>query len=193
MHRLFHLLASETDSRSLLVSWNPLVSWRIFLFLVFPSLSRFIGVLVYSARWNHFWQLNKTLAQILSYLYSCINPFALYFLSSTFRHFYNRYLFFWRKQWCFRPAKSFDERQGPETLTFMELGRRSSANNSITAFSETNRIRLGSFFHQQNGQARVYRYVTSQKMSSDSEIWSNSSICVSFFSRVLFLSNTGDL
>ncbi|CAF5226969.1 unnamed protein product, partial [Rotaria magnacalcarata] len=37
----------------------------------------FIGVLVYSAPWNHYWQFNKTLALIFSYTYSCINPFAL--------------------------------------------------------------------------------------------------------------------
>ena len=63
----------------------------------FFSLLRFIGVLVYSCRWNYFWQINKTLALVLSNIYSCINPFALFFLSSTFRHFFKRYLCCWTK------------------------------------------------------------------------------------------------
>ncbi|CAF1006132.1 unnamed protein product, partial [Didymodactylos carnosus] len=60
----------------------------------------YIGVIIYHSKWNYFWHINKTTALLLSYIYSCINPFALYFLSSTFRHFYNRYLFFWTNISC---------------------------------------------------------------------------------------------
>ncbi|CAF4487575.1 unnamed protein product, partial [Didymodactylos carnosus] len=60
----------------------------------------YIGVIVYHSKWNYFWHINKTAALLLSYIYSCINPFALYFLSSTFRHFYKRYLFFWTNISC---------------------------------------------------------------------------------------------
>ncbi|XP_069128562.1 neuropeptide CCHamide-1 receptor-like [Argopecten irradians] len=42
---------------------------------------------------NTFWIWFKLIGFCLTYVYSCINPYALYFLSSQFRKYYNRYLF----------------------------------------------------------------------------------------------------
>jgi gastrin-releasing peptide receptor len=39
-----------------------------------------------------FWHVFKITAFCVSYVYSCVNPYALYFLSSQFRKYYNRYL-----------------------------------------------------------------------------------------------------
>lgn len=42
---------------------------------------------------NDFWIWFKVFGFCLTYVYSCVNPYALYFLSSQFRKYYNRYLF----------------------------------------------------------------------------------------------------
>ena len=42
---------------------------------------------------NMFWNVFKITSFCLTYVYSCVNPYALYFLSSQFRKYYNRYLF----------------------------------------------------------------------------------------------------
>lgn len=42
--------------------------------------------------YNMFWHVFKIVAFCLSYINSCINPLALYFLSRQFRRYYNRYL-----------------------------------------------------------------------------------------------------
>ncbi|XP_033741715.1 neuropeptide CCHamide-1 receptor-like [Pecten maximus] len=42
---------------------------------------------------SEFWVWFKLLGFCLTYVYSCVNPYALYFLSSQFRKYYNRYLF----------------------------------------------------------------------------------------------------
>jgi hypothetical protein len=42
---------------------------------------------------SHFLQVFKITGFCLTFINSCINPFALYFLSSQFRKYYNRYLF----------------------------------------------------------------------------------------------------
>ncbi|CAF0887354.1 unnamed protein product [Rotaria sp. Silwood1] len=105
----------------------------------------FIGVLVYSSGWNHFWQINKTIALILTNIYSCINPFALYFLSSTFRHFYKRYLCFWSNKTCCsqrRSIKYTQRRRTQELITNSDYKRRSSVNNTtMTVYYELNRIK----------------------------------------------------
>ena len=45
------------------------------------------------AEYNMFWHVFKITGFCLTYIYSCVNPYALYFLSSQFRRHYNRYLF----------------------------------------------------------------------------------------------------
>ncbi|GFN84661.1 neuromedin-b receptor [Plakobranchus ocellatus] len=42
---------------------------------------------------NDFWLAFKITGFCLTFINSCVNPFALYFLSSHFRKYYNRYLF----------------------------------------------------------------------------------------------------
>lgn len=117
----------------------------------FQSYFRFIGVLVYSSRWNHFWQINKTLALVLTYIYSCINPVALYFLSSTFHHFYNRYLCFWTNIICSKRYLS-TRRETQESSTPNDYRRRSSStNNTMTTMPyELNRIKIPKYIQQQS-------------------------------------------
>ncbi|XP_052807727.1 neuropeptide CCHamide-1 receptor-like [Mya arenaria] len=43
--------------------------------------------------YNMSWHVLKITSFCLTYIYSCVNPYALYFLSSQFRKYYNRYLF----------------------------------------------------------------------------------------------------
>ena len=59
-------------------------------------LPRHIYILAYyisSAMYNMFWHVLKITAFCLTYIYSSVNPFVLYFLSSQFRKHFNRYLF----------------------------------------------------------------------------------------------------
>lgn len=59
-------------------------------------LPRHIFVLWYAfdtEGFTFFWFIFKTISICLTYAYSCVNPYALYFLSSQFRKHYNRYLF----------------------------------------------------------------------------------------------------
>ena len=44
-------------------------------------------------QFNMFWMVFKILGFCLSFMNSCINPVALYFLSNQFRRYYHRYLF----------------------------------------------------------------------------------------------------
>jgi hypothetical protein len=112
---------------------------------------RFIGVLVYSSRWNYFWQINKTLALILTYIYSCINPFALYFLSSTFRHFYKRYLCFWTNTTCCLERHLTIRRRTQESTTPNDYRHSSSANNTITTnYYDLSRLKAPNYFQQQS-------------------------------------------
>jgi len=138
-------------------------SWNLF--------HRYIGVIVYSASWNHFWQFNKTLALILSYVYSCINPFALYFLSSTFRHFYKHYLFFWTSTSCCSSKRHLDDRiqrrRTGELGTFSECQPRSSANNFTTVVHDSNRTR-NSTFCQPQSPVKTHRCMTSDGTSAES-------------------------
>ncbi len=134
------------------------------------KLLRFIGVIVYTARWNHFWQFNKTLALILSYIYSCINPFALYFLSSTFRHFYKRYLFFWTNtSSCCSKSRGFNinqRRRTGETTTVSDYQRRSSANNVTSIYYDLNRMKNPNSY--QHSPIRMQRYMASDGTSTES-------------------------
>ncbi|CAF0976778.1 unnamed protein product [Adineta steineri] len=113
----------------------------------------FIGVLVYSSDWNLFWQINKTIGLILTYIYSCINPFALYFLSSTFRHFYKRHLCFWSNTTCHSSRKliKFKNRHPSRQISITtNYQRRSSLNNSSTFYDDLNRIKTSKYYQQQS-------------------------------------------
>ncbi len=113
------------------------------------SYVRFIGVLVYSSRWNLFWQINKTIGLILTYVYSCINPFALYFLSSTFRHFYKRHLCFWsnRKFSSKKHLVIYEQRHPIRELTSTSHCQRpSSIHNSRTIYYDINRIKTSKYY-----------------------------------------------
>lgn len=134
---------------------------------------RFIGVILYSASWNHFWQLNKTLALVLSYTYSCINPFALYFLSSTFRHFYKRYLFFWTNTtWlcCSKKHQNnhIERRRTGETVTVSESIRRSSTNNTTSVYYDLNRIKTPMSYQRTQNSRRTQRNLASDGTSTES-------------------------
>ncbi|XP_076079754.1 neuropeptide CCHamide-2 receptor-like [Mytilus galloprovincialis] len=59
-------------------------------------LPRHIYVLWYAydeEGFTEFWMIFKVVSICFMYAYSCVNPYALYFLSSQFRKYYNRYLF----------------------------------------------------------------------------------------------------
>lgn len=145
---------------------------------------RFICVILYSAKWNHFWQFNKTLALILSYIYSCINPFALYFLSSTFRHFYKRYLFFWTHTSCCCCCCCFGERHHTNKLqrrrtgemtTLTEYPHRSSTNTMSSIYYDLNRIKTCNVNQQGQNSIKMQRLITSDKLSTASAIVTQSS------------------
>ena len=66
------------------------------LIFVICWLPRHIYILWYNystEEYNMFWHVFKITSFCLTYIYSCVNPYALYFLSSQFRKYYNRYLF----------------------------------------------------------------------------------------------------
>lgn len=134
---------------------------------------RFIGVLVYSAPWNHYWQFNKTLALILSYIYSCINPFALYFLSTTFRHFYKRYLFFWTNTSCCAKGHLTHQtrrHRAGDLLTMSEYQRNSSVNNVSTYYYDLNRAKNSSFHQTQQSSIKMHRYAPTEVTADENRI-----------------------
>jgi len=59
-----------------------------------------------------FWHVFKILAFCLSFINSCVNPLALYFLSRQFRRYYDRYLFCW----CRRPVPTTADERGAAAL-----------------------------------------------------------------------------
>ncbi|KAK2146303.1 hypothetical protein LSH36_617g02002 [Paralvinella palmiformis] len=62
------------------VCWFPLYLYRIWYYFL-------------PGDFNLFWYVFKFLSFCLAFANSCVNPFALYFLSKQFRRYYNRYLF----------------------------------------------------------------------------------------------------
>lgn len=131
-------------------------------------------MIVYSAGWSHFWQLNKTIALILSYVYSCINPFALYFLSSTFRHFYKRYLFFWTQTSCCyskgHPGKKLRRCRTGEMTTLTEYPHRSSTNTMSSIYYDLNRIKTGNGNQQGPNSIKMQRFLPADRTSTASAI-----------------------
>jgi hypothetical protein len=76
---------------------------------------------------------------VLTYVYACINPFALYFLSSTFRHFYKRYLC------CCSNRHAIEHRQRRPTRDLTSSSnnqhRPSVTNTSTAVYYDLNRIK----------------------------------------------------
>ncbi|CAF0867538.1 unnamed protein product [Adineta ricciae] len=178
---ILHTLYQDVKSRKQLRARHKVAKTVLFLCTVFficwlpkqiHDLYWFIGVIVYSARWNHFWQFNKTLALIFSYTYSCINPFALYFLSSTFRHFYKRYLCFWTNSPCCSTKCRLDDihqrRRTGDMGTVSEYQHRSSANNVTGIYYDLNRTRNSTLYPTQQSPIRMHRYTLSDGISSES-------------------------
>ncbi|KAL4221768.1 7 transmembrane receptor (rhodopsin) [Mactra antiquata] len=67
----------------------------VFIFVI-CWLPRHISILIHhfsGIEFNMFLHVFKITSFCLTYIYSCVNPYALYFLSSQFRKYYNRYLF----------------------------------------------------------------------------------------------------
>ncbi|CAF0945115.1 unnamed protein product [Adineta steineri] len=184
-----HALYKDVKTRKQLRARHKVAKTVLFLCSVFficwlpkqiHDLYWFIGVIVYSARWNHFWQFNKTLALIFSYTYSCINPFALYFLSSTFRHFYKRYLFFWTNTSCCsskrRLVNNTQRRRTGDMGTVSDFPHRSSTNNITTICYVLNRAKSSSLFQQQPSPIRMHRCMAPDAISTESGTQNNVTI-----------------
>ena len=75
------------------------------------------------AEYNMFWHVFKILAYCLSFVNSCVNPLALYFLSRQFRRYYDRYLFCC----CRRHPQAADPRGTAMIATGPPGARRSTA------------------------------------------------------------------
>ena len=71
--------------------------------------------------YNIFWHVLKIFGFCLSFINSCVNPMALYFLSKQFRKYYNRYLF------CKSTKKAkVQERENSNMYNFNSTVRRTS-------------------------------------------------------------------
>ncbi|KAL8610080.1 hypothetical protein ACOMHN_045477 [Nucella lapillus] len=83
------------------------------------------------SKYNHFWHYFKIMGFCLTFLNSCINPFALYFLSSQFRKYYKRYLFC-----CFK--KIYTRMEQSSTMhNFNSTVRRASSTNTTIVHSQS--------------------------------------------------------
>ncbi|KAK7494289.1 hypothetical protein BaRGS_00014392, partial [Batillaria attramentaria] len=74
---------------------------------------------------NEFWHVFKILGFCLTFINSCVNPFALYFLSSQFRKYYNRYLFC-----CFKKLRYTRMEPSSTMQNFNSTVRRASSTNT---------------------------------------------------------------
>ncbi|KAK3591119.1 hypothetical protein CHS0354_035934 [Potamilus streckersoni] len=64
------------------------------------------------SEYNMFWHVFKITGFCLTYMYSCVNPYALYFLSSQFRKYYNRSLF------CCCPKARYNSLNEPTSVMY---------------------------------------------------------------------------
>ncbi|KAH9505583.1 Neuropeptide CCHamide-1 receptor [Bulinus truncatus] len=81
---------------------------------------------------NDFLHVFKILAFCLTFVNSCLNPFALYFLSGQFRKYYNRYLFC-----CCRRVR-YDSLEPTSTMhNLHSTSRRPSATNTSIVHSQS--------------------------------------------------------
>ena len=80
--------------------------------------------------YNMFWHVFKIMGFCLSFINSCVNPLALYFLSRQFRRFYDRYLCCW----CKRDVRM---RDGPEYSEASKMYYMNSKRNSTSVTGMT--------------------------------------------------------
>lgn len=81
---------------------------------------------------NDFWNVFKILGFCLTFINSCVNPFALYFLSSQFRKYYNRYLFC-----CLRHERYTSLEPSSTMRNFNSTVRRASSTNTSIVHSQS--------------------------------------------------------
>nr|KAG5704855.1 hypothetical protein BaRGS_001326 [Batillaria attramentaria] len=81
---------------------------------------------------NEFWHVFKILGFCLTFINSCVNPFALYFLSSQFRKYYNRYLFC-----CFKKLRYTRMEPSSTMQNFNSTVRRASSTNTSMVQSQS--------------------------------------------------------
>ncbi|KAK6169084.1 hypothetical protein SNE40_020205 [Patella caerulea] len=85
-----------------------------------------------SASYNQFWHIFKILGFCLTFINSCVNPFALYFLSSQFRKYYNRYLL------CCIPKTRYTSLEPSSTMhNFNSTVRRASSTTTTIVQSQS--------------------------------------------------------
>lgn len=79
------------------------------------------------SEYNMFWHVFKIAGFCFTYIYCCVNPYALYFLSSQFRKYYQRYLF------CCCPDKRYRNLDQPTSsmYNFNSTVRRASTSMTI--------------------------------------------------------------
>ncbi|XP_013777242.1 neuropeptide CCHamide-1 receptor-like [Limulus polyphemus] len=78
------------------VAWTVLSLAVIFCICFFPSHLFMLWFYFYSDSWNaynDFWHAWKIVGYVLTFANSCLNPVALYCVSSVFRNYFQRYLF----------------------------------------------------------------------------------------------------
>lgn len=84
-----------------------------------------------TAEYNDFWHGFQILGYCLVFVNSCINPFALYFLSGQFRKHYNRYLF------CCLPISRYRNLDTSTTMHYFQSTRRGSSTNTTMVQSQS--------------------------------------------------------
>jgi len=81
------------------------------------------------AEYNMFWHVFKIVAYCLSFVNSCVNPLALYFLSRQFRRYYDQYLFCW----CRRRHPADADPRGTALLAAGQQGARRIPDSTATS------------------------------------------------------------
>ena len=79
-----------------------------------------------------FWYVFKTVGYCLTYVYACVNPYALYFLSSHFRKYYNRLLF----RCCPKSYRRIPPESNPSLIYNSTMRRGSTSMTVVKANSE---------------------------------------------------------
>lgn len=90
------------------------------------------------AEMNMFWHVFKIVAFCLSFINSCVNPLALYFLSRQFRRYYDRYLFCG----CRRQSQAGDHRAPALLASGVRRGQRSAPVDSMATSRPHERMQM---------------------------------------------------